>query len=65
MCGIGYAVHGKRHFQSGFIMYNMRHPETYQIQSKWYQGIQEVGSLCQIPLYFIAQQFPQSIQEFL
>ena len=45
-------------------MYNMRHPDTYQIQSKWYQAIQEVGSLCQIPLYFIAQEYPHSIQEF-
>jgi hypothetical protein len=61
---LGYPIHGERHFQTGFIVYNMRHADTAVIQEEWYQHITKVGIMCQIAFYFVAQRHLESIQEY-
>ena len=61
---LGFKIHGERHFQSGVIIYNLRHPDTEKIQHMWMQHIKRCGIQCQISLYFISQRFPDSIDEF-
>jgi len=61
---LGYPVHGERHFQTGFIIYNMNHKDTLSIQQMWQEHIERVGINCQIAFYFVAQRFPRSIQEY-
>ena len=42
----------------------MKHPDTLRIQSLWYFNIEQMGILCQIPFYILAQQFGEAIEEF-
>jgi hypothetical protein len=62
---LGYPVHGMRHLQSSFIIYNMNHPDTLTIQNMWKEHTDRLGGLmCQISFYFVAQRFPTSVQEY-
>ena len=61
----GFPVHGERHFQTGFIVYNLHHEDTQSIQSMWMGHIHRCGIQCQISMYFVAQRFPTSIGEFI
>jgi hypothetical protein len=60
----GYPVHGERHFQTGFIIYNLNHPATTRVQQMWFEHINRCGILCQISFYFVAQRFPSEVAEF-
>jgi hypothetical protein len=60
----GFASKGVTHFQTGFIIYNMNHPNTSAIQQVWYQHVQRVGIQCQIAFYFVSQHFPNHIEIF-
>jgi hypothetical protein len=60
----GLASQGVAHFQTGFIIFNMNHPNTSAIQKVWYQHIQRVGIQCQIAFYFVSQYFPGNIKIF-
>ena len=61
---LGYKLNGERHFQTGLIIYNLRHPDTEKIQNMWMEHIRRCGIECQISFYFIAQRFPVCIDEF-
>jgi beta-1,4-mannosyl-glycoprotein beta-1,4-N-acetylglucosaminyltransferase len=54
---LGYHLQGDPHFQTGFIIYNMRNlKQVREIQDLWYDHIRKVGGLhCQIAFYFVAQ----------
>lgn len=58
---LGFHVHGGRHFQTGFILYNMHHPDTAVIKDLWYAHIQRVGIHCQLAFYFVAQRYLPAI----
>jgi hypothetical protein len=62
--GQGFPVHGERDFQTGFIIYNLKHPATSRIQRMWFEHINRCGILCQVSMYFVAQRFPSEIAEF-
>jgi hypothetical protein len=57
----GFAVHGERHFQGGFIIYNLKHRATKAFQDTWLRHIQRCGIQDQISLYFVVQQFPEPV----
>jgi hypothetical protein len=59
-----YPVHEERHFQTGFIIYNLRHPATARLQQMWFEHINRCGILCSISFYFVAQRFQTEIAEF-
>lgn len=61
---LGFPVHGERHMRTGFLIYNMNHPDTITIQDLWQDHIDQTGIMCQIAFYFVAQRFPTSIQEY-
>lgn len=61
---LGFPVHGERHMRTGFIIYNMNHPETRVIQDMWEEHIGRAGIMCQIAFYFVAQRFPMSVQQY-
>lgn len=61
----GYPIHGKRHFQTGFLIYNLLHPITVKIQKMWMNHIIRCGIQCQISFYFVAQRFPEKIDEYI
>ncbi len=60
----GYPPHGTRHFQTGYLLYNLKHPDCYRIQNLWMEHILRCGIQCQISMYYVAQRFPRSIGEF-
>ena len=60
----GYPTHGQRHFQCGFLLYNLKHPQCTAIQNIWMSHIQRCGIQDQISMYYVAQRFPNSIGEF-
>ena len=62
---LGYPVHGEMHYQTGFIIYNMLHTDTLTIQNMWRGHINQVGIMCQIAFYFVAQRFTESIREYV
>lgn len=61
---LGYPIHGARHMRTGFVVYNMNHADTLLIQDTWQEHINRVGIMCQIAFYFVAQRFPDSIQQY-
>jgi hypothetical protein len=62
---LGYPVHGERDFQTGFIIYNMNHKDTFIIQNDWESHIKRAGINCQISFYFVSQRYLLSIAEFV
>jgi hypothetical protein len=62
----GFHVHGGRHFQTGFMLINMHHPDTPAILTLWKQHNQRAGILCQLSFYFVAQRYADTdvIREF-
>ena len=61
----GYPSHGERHFQTGYLLYNMAHEDCSTIQNMWSSHIQRCGIQCQISMYYVAQRFPRSIGEYV
>jgi hypothetical protein len=56
---------GRISFHTGFIIYNMQHPQTITIQQMWMEHISRIGFLqCQIAFFYVAQNFPGVIEEF-
>ena len=52
-------------YATGFIIYNMHHSHTRDIQNMWYDHIKMVGELlCQIAFYFVVQRWSQYFQLF-
>lgn len=45
------------HYSTGFILRNMKHPDTTKIGETWFNHIQECGMECQISFFFIKQLF--------
>jgi hypothetical protein len=52
------------HCQTGFIIRNMKHPNTRNIDSTWYDHIKDCGIECQISFPFIKQLFSKDIYVF-
>lgn len=61
---LGFATEGVPHFQTSFILYNMKHPNTTLIQKLWYRRIQRVGIQCQIAFFFVSQLYHDNIKIF-
>ena len=60
----GFPAHGERHFQCGFLLYRLDHPDCAKIQNMWMAHIKRCGIECQISMYYVAQRFPDSIGEY-
>ncbi len=60
----GYKRNGEKHFQGGFIIYNLRHKKTRLFQDTWWDHIQRCGIQDQLSLYFVAQRFKDDIGIF-
>ena len=52
------------HFQCGYLLYNMNHPDTTRIQKTWHEHINKCGINDQISFNFIAQIFKRVIGEY-
>jgi hypothetical protein len=52
------------HCACGFLIRNMRHPKTIELNNMWYQHIQECGIQDQISFFFVKQLFKQYIYPF-
>jgi len=48
----------KFHYESGFIIRNMKHSKMIEFNETWYSHIKECGIECQIALFFVKQLFP-------
>jgi len=51
-------------YQCGYIIYNLQHPETLNIQKTWKKHIGQCGINDQISFNFVAQQFNSVIGEY-
>ena len=60
----GFPTHGERHFQCGFLLYRLDHPDCAKIQDMWMAHIERCGIQDQISMYYVAQRFPDGIGEF-
>lgn len=60
----GYHRNGEKHFQGGFIIYNLRNKKTRLFQDTWWDHIQRCGIQDQLSLYFVAQRFKDDIGIF-
>jgi len=54
----------KTHSQGGFIIRNMKHENTPNINNTWYKHIQMCGIQDQISFFFVKQLFIDSIHDF-
>jgi hypothetical protein len=52
------------HCATGFIIRNMKHEKTNEINEVWYQNILECGIQCQISFFFVKQLFEGYIYPF-
>ena len=52
------------HCATGFIIRNMKHNKINEINSTWYQHIQQCGIECQISFFFVKQLFHDFIHPF-
>ena len=53
-----------RHCATGFLIRNMKHEKMIELNTTWYQHIQECGIQCQISFHFINQLFREHIHPF-
>ena len=53
-----------QHCQCGFLIRNMKHPKMIDIDTTWYQHIQECGIQDQISFFFVKQFFEGYIRPF-
>ena len=61
----GLSKHHYIHYQSGYLLYNIKHKQTANIQKIWQQHINDCGINCQITFNFVAQLFDQYIDEYI
>jgi len=55
----------KKHYQVGYVIYNMLHPKIHEIQNSWMEHIEKCGINDQISFNFIAQIYPDIIEEYI
>ncbi len=60
----GFSSKHDMHYQCGYIIHNLKHPETKNIQETWKKNIYECGINDQISFNFVAQQFSNIIGEY-
>jgi len=53
----GLAIETPYHLITGFIVRNMKHPETNNICNTWLEHVKECGIQCQISMFFVKQLF--------
>jgi hypothetical protein len=53
----GLAIETSSHVATGFIIRNMKHPETKSICETWLEHIKQCGIQCQISMFFVKQLF--------
>lgn len=52
----GYPSDSNRvHYLTGFLIWNLTHPQLTEVQSLWQSYISEIGIECQISFYYVAQ----------
>jgi hypothetical protein len=51
----------RHHCCTGLLIRNMKHPKIKDINSTWYQHIQECGIECQISFFFVKQLFHECV----
>ena len=54
----------EHHCACGFLIRNMKHTKTIEINNTWYQHIQECGIQDQISFFFVKQLFSDYILPF-
>jgi len=54
----------EHHCACGFLIRNMKHPKTVEINSTWYTHIQECGIQDQLSFFFVKQLFNDYIRPF-
>ena len=60
----GLCEHVEHHCACGFLIRNMKHPKTVEINSTWYKHIQECGIQDQLSFFFVKQLFNDCIHPF-
>jgi hypothetical protein len=60
----GLSDHTPHHCACGFMIRNMRHPKIVELNTTWYNHIQECGIQDQISFFFVKQLFPDCIYSF-
>ena len=58
---IGFNAEDYYHCNTGFLIRNMKHTKIIELNSTWYNHIQECGIQCQISFFFIKQLFKDYI----
>ena len=53
----GLAIETPYHLITGFIVRNMKHPQTKSICETWLEHVKECGIQCQISMFFVKQLF--------
>jgi len=51
----------KHHCQTTLLIRNMKHPKIKELNSTWYEHIQECGIECQISFFFVKQLFSECV----
>ena len=60
----GLSENTNQHCQTGLLIRNMKHEKMKEINTTWYQHIQECGIECQISFFFIKQLINDTIYAF-
>jgi hypothetical protein len=61
---IGLSEITENHSACGFLIRNMKPDKMIEINTKWYEHIQECGIQCQISFFFVKQLFNEYILPF-
>mgnify|MGYP003154778830 CR=1 FL=1 len=62
---LGLSINHNKHYQVGYIIYNMNHSKINKIQNTWMKHINKCGINDQISFNFIAQIYDEYIEEFI
>jgi len=60
----GFSIFTQQHCATGFLIRNMKHKKMIEINTEWYNNIQECGIQDQISFFFVKQLFDEFIHPF-
>jgi hypothetical protein len=58
---LGFRYKDDYHCTTGYLLRNMKHKKIIELNSTWYNHIQECGIQCQIAFFFVKQLFKNYI----
>lgn len=62
---LGLSINHNKHYQLGYVIYNMNHSKITKIQNTWMKHINKCGINDQISFNFIGQIYDEYIEEFI